>query len=387
LAAPKLALGVLPPCNRFSATPGDSEGYALAMGICSACALVQLSDCPAAQDVTPRVPWIVYNEPDAHLDAALETLSASLGTAGRVMGIGPFDLPLLDRLRARGWDPVQVNMLGGMTRAPQRYPYLETLQAQIQPSRMAQLAAQSGTADLVICRYLLEHSHAPAASLEGLGAMLNPGGRLIVEVPDSSKFLARRDYSFIWEEHLSYFTEESLRRLLAQTGYTVLGVYKAVGAQEDLLVAVVCRGTDIPSMPQPAEIDLFAGFAADFSAVRKAYQAKAHSIIARGGQIAILGAGHQAVMFLNALGLAKDVAFLADDHPDKAGTYAPGAAVPIVSTSTLDSAPGVTVCLLSTNPRIEGKVREKLGQFLARGGQIYSIFAGIGRPTLIEPVG
>jgi hypothetical protein len=133
-------------------------------------------------------------------------------------------------------------------------------------------------------------------------------------------------------------------------------------------------------------LHLFGGFAADFPAIRKAYQAAVGRITAGDGRIAILGVGHQAVMFMNVMGLAKDVAVLADDHPDKAGTYAPGATVPIISSSALDATPGLTVCLLSTSPRIEDKIRAKLGQFLGRGGQIYSIFAGIGCPTLIEPV-
>ena len=39
-------------------------------------------------------------------------------------------------------------------------------------------------------------------------------GYLIFEIPDSSKFLAKNNYSFMWEEHIVYFTEHTLRYFL-----------------------------------------------------------------------------------------------------------------------------------------------------------------------------
>lgn len=351
------------------------------MGVCERCALVQLRENPPAEAVAPRVPWIFYNEPEGHLDPALDKLADALGMPGHAIGVGPFDGPLLKRLEARGWSTETLDMLADHAAEGGTYPYLETLQARLRPGG---LPAPSQKADLVVCRYLLEHSHAPQASLRALAGLLKPGGQLMIEVPDSTKFLTRHDYSFIWEEHLCYFTPDPLRRLFAAAGCEVLDIFQGEGLQEDLLLAVVRPASDVQAAQSadPVEIALFTGFANAFAEVRQANRA---AIAKADGKVALFGAGHQAIMFANALGLMSGIAVLADDHPDKLGTWAPGACGPIVSSAAVDADPSIGVCLLSTSPRIEDKIRSRLGQFLARGGRIYSIYSGIGRPTLIDP--
>ncbi len=353
---------------------------------CGACGFVQLSICPPAEFVAPRVPWIRYNEPERHLDEVAAGLAACLGRPGRAFGIGPFDSPLLACLAHSGWNCDRLDVLDGVVPPPGVFPYLETIQAQLRTGRMQDIAAEAGRADLVVCRYLLEHSHDPLGGLAALGVLLNGRGHLIVEVPDSSKFLSRHDYSFIWEEHISYFTERTLRRLFRRAGCEVVLLLRHEGLLEDLLLAVVRPGAPAgdPERALREEMTQFAEFAGGFAATRDAYRARLGEVVGRGGKVGLFGVGHQSVMFLNALGLGPQIALLADDHPDKIGRYAPGAAAPIVTSGDLDSDPALAVCLLSTNPGIADKMRTKLRQFLARGGETYSIFAGIEGPTLIE---
>ena len=67
---------------------------------------------------------------------------------------------------------MQLDLSSRLPNAPSKYPYLESIQALLRPDVLAELASAQGTANLVICRYLLEHSNDPVASLKGLGHLM-----------------------------------------------------------------------------------------------------------------------------------------------------------------------------------------------------------------------
>ena len=95
-----LSLGKLPVCNRFEKHPTTRVGkHALSISECAACNLVQLSQFPKAKFVRPRIPWIKYNEPMAHLEHVVQRLLKLLPVkAANAIGVGPFDQILLDQL-------------------------------------------------------------------------------------------------------------------------------------------------------------------------------------------------------------------------------------------------------------------------------------------------
>ncbi|MFX6011397.1 hypothetical protein ABTE87_22160, partial [Acinetobacter baumannii] len=78
------------------------------------------------------------------------------------------------------------------------------------------------------------------------------------EVPDSSKFLAARDYCFLWEEHSCYFVDETLCRLAELSGYRVRALLRYPGALEDALAAIL-EPTDAapPRRPDRGPSQLF----------------------------------------------------------------------------------------------------------------------------------
>ncbi len=381
LVGPRLELGKLPPCNRFAAVPEVSTPtYPLALTECSHCSLIQLFDPPPIEALIPQVPWIRYNEPDAHLEAVTSQLLPQLKAPASVFGIGPFDQPLLKKLAAQGLTCKMLDLFAlEPKRAIETFPYLETLQARLHPQPMQTLATTHGKSQLLICRYLLEHCRDPLAALDSFRPLLAENGLVLIEVPDSSKFLTRKDYSFIWEEHVCYFTAESFTRLLRQAGYRLFNLMRFEGQLEDALVALVqpLPQTAAPSpMVKEKAPSLFTPYAAAFEKVRDAYQTALAAIQAQGGKIAILGAGHQALMFMHALGLQDFVSYLVDDDANKQAYFTPGAHLPIVSSEKMLADDKINTCLLAVSPRIETKIQEKCAAFLARGGKMYSIFPG-----------
>src|SRR6266700_1822723 len=236
--APALSLGRLPVCNRFTKTAKIDAVVDLDIVECETCQLIQLREVPPIDALVPEWPWIRYREPEAHLDDVVAAVLDEFRPAARTaLGIGPFETPLLSRLAARGLATTTVEL--DAASGAGRYPYLERWQASLNRPRLDEIAGRMGTFAVVSCRYIVEHSPDPVASIRAFGAVLRPGGLLLIEVPDSSKFLAARDYCFLWEEHSCYFVEQTLRRLAEAAGYRVVAVLRYPGTLEDALVAVL----------------------------------------------------------------------------------------------------------------------------------------------------
>jgi C-methyltransferase C-terminal domain/Methyltransferase domain len=386
-----LELGSLAICNQFEKQPvAQKLLHLLSLTECPSCHLVQLTEFPAAVMIRPRQSWIRYNEPSAHLDTVVEQLMSFFPAqqAYSAMGVGPFDHPLLERLKQSGVTYKQLDVMSYLPEDAGQYPYLESIQAVLRNAALKELASLQGRSYFVSCRYLLEHSHAPIESLQSLGHLLTEDGLLLIEVPDSSKFLVARDYSFIWEEHICYFTEDTFKACAQRAGYDVIQFTRYPGALEDLLVFVL-RVAKHPFEQDLAPRNLtnsatFTRYKADFANIRTQYGTALQTISESGNKIAIFGAGHQSIMFINALGLSKFISYAIDDAPEKTGYFIPGTSIPIVLSDHLLSDTSINVCLLGVGPQIEAKIRHKCAGFLDRGGRMYSIFPGAGRATLVD---
>jgi SAM-dependent methyltransferase len=376
-----LTVQQVPVCNRFTASQAAAERYDLRLDQCVRCQLIQLREAPAISTVTPNLSWIKYREPEGHLDSVVEhLLSAHCATAGSAFGVGPFDQTLLDRLAQRGLSSLALD-----TRPPQTgegFPYLETWQLGLNERSLAEIAGVRGKADIVSCRYLLEHCHDPLGALLGMRQLLAADGVLMIEVPDSTKFLAARDYSFIWEEHITYFVEGTLRLLAARAGFEVVDLYRYPGELEDALVAMMRPSANIAGADMAeshlSQSDLFRSYVSGLSRAREILQSSITAAAGSSGDgVALFGIGHQAVMFVNLFGLSKYVAAAVDDDPNKSGYFPPGFEVPVIPSQSLLQNGRIRTCLLAVPPGIEHKIRGKLAALLERGVQFHSIFAGV----------
>ncbi len=383
---PGLSLGRLPVCNRFT-TDGDA-GTPVELDIieCEACQLIQLRDAPPSDALVPQVSWISYREPEGHLDALVEAVLGFSGNAKSALGTGPFEQPLLSRLAARGLSTAALEL--DVQPSENRYPYLESWQAMLNPASLAAAAARHGTFDVVSCRYIIEHTPAPVTSLKALKSVLAPGGLLLVEVPDSSTFLRAHDYCFLWEEHTSYFVEDTLRRVAAAAGYRVRAILRYPGTLEDALIGIFEAAPE-PSGTIPAQgpSSLFRGYRDGFQPAREAVRARLLAAAGpEGDGVALFGIGHQAIMFANAFGLADSIALAVDDDPNKTGFFPPGFRSPVVTSARLLTDDRIKICLFAVAPHIQAKLHDKLAPLRARGVEFRSIYAALGNFLLKDTV-
>lgn len=86
-----------------------------------------------------------------------------------------------------------------------------------------------GSFDVVTMLEVIEHLPDPARAIREVGSLLRRGGLLYLTTPNFnslSRYLLRASWSIIQpEEHLSYFTVETVRRLLAESGYEIRSLH------------------------------------------------------------------------------------------------------------------------------------------------------------------
>lgn len=94
-------------------------------------------------------------------------------------------------------------------------------------------AAPPGGVDAVVLLDVIEHLHDPRSALARAHALLRNGGALLLFTPNYGA-LSRRALGTPWAvlsplEHLYYFTEATLGRMLGETGFSALRFDRRVG--------------------------------------------------------------------------------------------------------------------------------------------------------------
>jgi hypothetical protein len=109
---------------------------------------------------------------------------------------------------------------------------------------------QEKSYDLVVLSHVLEHMPWPAALLDEVKTVMSPATVLYVEVPlealiaddpASPDLATRKKY---WHEHVNFFTEAALRRLLARSGMRIVDFQireRGSHANFDQVLAFACR--------------------------------------------------------------------------------------------------------------------------------------------------
>lgn len=373
-----IGFGEQPICHHFLASGEAEATHPLALGLCPACGLVQLTDPVPPEKLVPRFDWIRYNEPEAHLDSLVERLAALPGISKTSsIGAASFnDDSLLRRFRERGfahtWRLDQTKDLG--IKVPNAG--IEFVQSRLRPSIVQSVRDQYGPPDLFIARMILEHTSDPAEFLAAARTLAGSSGRVVFDVPDCSRAFDLCDYTTLWEDHTLYFTQNTFHRALTQSGFEVEWLQCFEGPYENCLVAVARPALEVPptvTTEQPtAELAQATRFANSFAERRTAIRSELVRW-RKHGRIALFGAGHQSVMFLNLMDIKDIVDFVVDDHPQKCGRQMPGSRLPIVSSTALYSE-GIKLCLSSLGAASEPKVIAKHQQFIQQGGVFASIF-------------
>jgi hypothetical protein len=379
-----LDFGPQPIANRFKAGVDTPEPrYPLHLVQCEECGLVQLEKSFPAPELCPRFDWIKYREREDHLDDALLTFLPLLRQDPDIRmaaGISDYDTPLLQRISAAlGISAGRISARDDLDIIQAHYGS-ETLQLRLTPERGRRIVAQHGPHQLLVSRYLLEHAERPREMLACFREILDEAGWLLLEAPDATQPLEQLDYPVIWEEHVTYFTEATIRSLLHRSGFSVAAVYRAPSKFEKSMLVLARRDNDPPpaSPVAQSEINRFRHFVSSFALLQNRFEKFCSSKKSGGFTLALLGAGHFACAFANYFRLTPYLSFVADDDPNKAHHFLPGTPLEILPTTKLDRE-GQVLALLCLNPDGEDRAMSRIGPALGRNTVCLSIFSASSR--------
>jgi len=125
------------------------------------------------------------------------------GTGGDLLDIGAARGDFLAVMRDRGWN------VTGIEPSTSENPHDLTIHRQRFPEE-CELEPESF--DVITAWAVFEHMHDPAAAFARVAALLRPGGRLIVQVPNLRSINARFARLEDIPRHLYFFSEKTLRR-------------------------------------------------------------------------------------------------------------------------------------------------------------------------------
>jgi len=191
----------------------------------------------------------------------------------------------------------------------------------------------------------LEHLPDPNATLRGIASNLADNGAGLVEVPNFDMMLRKKLFSEFVNDHLFYFTRETLASTLSRNGFEILDCREQ---WHDYILSATVRKR------RPADLSEFRDWELRLKAEVDGY-------IRRFERVAIWGAGHQALALIALLNLAGRIAYVVDSADFKQGKYTPATHLPIVAPGTLLSDPVDAVIIMAAgySDEVAGIIRQK----------------------------
>lgn len=169
--------------------------------------------------------------------AALARLVQGTETGGRFLDFGCGDGAFLDAMptyEAVGFE-VAADVPDGVVRRDR------FVTGDILADRLAGVGLTPASFDFIVAWDVLEHLAAPRQQMQRLNALLKPGGRLYLTLPNSASWAARlsgEKWNMLLLEHLWYFDPPTLTRFLDRCGFAV-GAIEPIGYPVDLATVLL----------------------------------------------------------------------------------------------------------------------------------------------------
>ena len=255
---------------------------------------------------------------------------------------------------------------------------IETIQQLLRDSAtITKIRKKYGPANMLLMRHIIEHTDNAADLLRNLKSLITADGYIVLELPDSAQIFKNANHAFIWEEHISYFTEQSLTKLAAAAGAHLAWFQRYPYPYEDSLLAAFRFSSSSASLSldnDDTEVKAhLTKFKNELEIAKKYWREKLLDYQTKGEKVAVFGGGHLAVKFINFLGLGDLLDCVIDDNPDKRTMRMPGSLLPIVPSTELTQR-GIRVCISTLSPESDKKVRQKLASYFNDGGTFLPAF-------------
>jgi hypothetical protein len=220
------------------------------------------------------------------------------------------------------------------------------------------VAARISSADVIISFGCLEHVFDPLEFLTEIRRILVDDGIAVLTLPNVTTQLRTGDLSALWHEHISYFTESSLRKTVAQADLE-FALLDATGDRFAIMLRKKTGPSEFSGKAVEAEFP-----AKQFSKTVQQFKAAIQDDLERGLTVGFHGANVGLNNFLSLTGLGQDTRLrIFDGDESKTAAFLPVSQSPIVHSS--DKAYGtcqrIYVAATSFYAEIVGEMSERHG--------------------------
>lgn len=360
-------LSIQPLANDFRKEGDPCAGYApLKVLFCPRCSLGQLSVV-----VDPKILYSRYNyvtSPSAMMREHFKQLIMDIEKEThlkRVLEIGSNDGKLLRMMRdGAGYKVIGVEPAENIAQIASQQGVM-TLKGFFGEDLARNLPEQ----DIIIARHVFCHVDDWHGFIRAVEMLCHKETLVCIEVPYAGDTLAKCEFDQCYHEHLSYLSFKSVSRLLEHTSLHIHQVirYPIHGGA----VLLMLRRNDSKREPEGAweeeiTVNTWRRFAEEADSQISRLCATVRSLIAQGKRVAALGASAKSTVWINACGFTrKDIAFIADETPQKQWTFSPGTDIPVVDEGAIMRELPDYVVVFAWNYKAE--ILEKFAAVRAKG--------------------
>ena len=249
---------------------------------------------------------------------------------------------------------------------------INTLQMFLNKESTEEIKNKYGEFDLFISRQNLEHMSDLREVAKSIQSLVKSGGYVLIEVPNFLCNLRCQDYS-LWEEHVNYFTIDTLSYFLALSHVEI--VHQEIINFSGEAIFVIGRKVDDARLSLDYVSNLKVQnkkYAIDWAIFRDSIFSFLMNHKKAGKKIAVYGAGARVFCLINFTRISSIIDVILDDQPEKQNKFMPGGLIPIASSESLYSL-GIDICLLGVNTENEDKVLARHTQWVKNGGKFWSV--------------
>ena len=372
---PLIDFGNHPITKHYLASPSDQPPvWPVKLFFCVSCGLTQLVDsCPPEVIYDDYVTLSAWKfQPQVKHEIDLTRKLTGLGSDANIIEIGCNDASFLEELASVGYKKFVGIEPTNDAHALAVGKGFDVVKEFLSPELSSKLVEQHGHFDLLISRQNLEHISGLRGVIQSLDILLKTNSYVLIELPNFDCNLRNKDYG-LWEEHVNYFTVDTLRYLLAQASIEVIHEEIFLFSGESIFVLgkkvekITPPLSYLPSLKKQNQ-----DYAKNWPAFQLALHEYLRSQTVAGKKIAVYGAGCRGFGVINFANISEYVEVILDDQFEKQGNFMPGGKLPILPSSALYEQ-SIDIILLAVNTENEEKVINKHQSWVAGGGQFWSI--------------
>jgi len=359
-----LDLGLQPLANNLL-SPADlnkrEPKFPLRLAVCQSCWLLQILELVPPTDLFSE--YLYFSSfSDALLRHAREAAERylrdfSLNASSQVIEIASNDGYLLQNfVRAKvpclGIEPAQ-----NIAKVA-REKGIETIGEFFGKEMAMKLALEGRKADLILGNNVFAHAPNINDFVAGLGALLKPDGRIILEFPYAVDLLEHTEFDTIYHEHVFYFSATALDPLFRGHGLSIYHV-EHLPIHGGSLRLFACMDGAHPKHQSIADflaeekrkglssLTYYESFANQVKTLKHELLKLLQQLKGQGKAVAAYGAAAKGSTLLNFFGVGKETLdFVTDRSTYKQGRLMPGIHIPIVPPERLlEKMPDYTLLL------------------------------------------